>query len=94
MDQPLGFTTFGDSCLICKLNQSLLWFEAISWAWFGPFSSTLIQFGTTSCKANHFVFSFHSSFGKCIYIVVYVDDIVIIGNDETRIWLLKEHLSQ
>jgi len=48
----------------------------------------------TRCEAYHFVFSVHSSFGKCIYLVVYVDDIVITGDDETGIRQLKEHLSQ
>ena len=34
----------------------------------------------------------HTSPGKCIYLIVYVDDIVITGNDIVDISQLKEHL--
>ena len=30
---------------------------------------------------DHFVFYHHTSTGKCIYLTVYVDDIVITGSD-------------
>ena len=41
---------------------------------------------------NHSVFYHHTSMGHCIYLVVYVDDIVIIGNDQDGIQKLKQHL--
>lgn len=43
-------------------------------------------------EADHSIFYCHSSPNKCVYLVVYVDDIVIIGNDQERISQLKEHL--
>ena len=42
--------------------------------------------------ANHFAFYHHSSTGKCIYLIVYVDDIVITGTDQDGIQKLKQHL--
>ena len=42
--------------------------------------------------SDHSVFSHHTSFGQCIYLIVYVDDIVIIGNDQDGIRKLKQHL--
>jgi len=42
---------------------------------------------------EHYVF-FHSSSTRYIYFVVYVDDNVIISDDETRVWHLKKPLSQ
>ena len=35
--------------------------------------------------ADHSVFYHHSSTGKCIYLIVYVDDIVITGIDQDGI---------
>ncbi|RVW46810.1 Retrovirus-related Pol polyprotein from transposon RE2 [Vitis vinifera] len=42
--------------------------------------------------ANHFVFYHHNSSGQCIYLIVYVDDIVITGSDQNGIQKLKQHL--
>jgi len=70
MAQPPGFLAPGDSRLVCKLQWCLYGFKQSPRAWFGPFSSVLIQFGMTRCEANHSVLYFHSSSGKCIYLVM------------------------
>ena len=44
------------------------------------------------CTTDHSVFYHHSSTGQCIYLIVYVDDIVIIGSDQDSIQKLKQHL--
>jgi len=85
MDQPLGFLSLKDSRLICKLQRSLYDLKQSTRARFGCFSFFLIQFGMTKCEANHSIFSFHSSSSECIYLVIYVDDIFIMDDDETRI---------
>ena len=46
----------------------------------------------THSEVDHSVFNRHSAPGQCIYLVVYVDDIVIIGNDQDGITDLKQHL--
>ncbi|RVW27998.1 Retrovirus-related Pol polyprotein from transposon RE1 [Vitis vinifera] len=43
-------------------------------------------------EADHSVFYHHNSSSQCIYLVVYVDDIVIIGSDQEGIQRLKQHL--
>ena len=35
----------------------------------------------TRSTVDHSVFYHHMSLGQCIYLIVYVDDIVIMGND-------------
>ena len=42
--------------------------------------------------ADHQVFSQLSAQSRCIYLVVYIDDIDIIGNDKDGITDLKQHL--
>ena len=56
------------------------------------FNTVLQQFGMTRSGADHSVFYRHSAQSRCIYLVVYVDDIVITGNDEDGITDLKQHL--
>ena len=46
----------------------------------------------TRNTANHSIFHHHTSSGQCIYLIVYVDDIVITGNDHDCIQRLKHHL--
>jgi len=43
-------------------------------------------------QSDHSVFYHHSSQG-CIYLIAYVDDIVITGSDQQGILQLKQHLS-
>ena len=47
---------------------------------------------TTQSTSNHSVFYHHTSSGHCIYLIVYVDDIVITGSDHDGIQKLKQHL--
>ena len=50
------------------------------------------EFGITRSTSNHFVFYHHISLGQCIYLIVYVDDIVITGSDQDDIQKLKQHI--
>ena len=45
----------------------------------------------TRSTSDHSVFYYHTSSGLCIYLIVYVDDIVIIGIDQDAIRKLKQH---
>ena len=50
------------------------------------------EFGMIRSAADHSVFYHHSSTGKCIYLIVYVDDIVITGSNQDGIQKLKQRL--
>jgi hypothetical protein len=62
-------------------------------AWFGKFSEAVIEFGLQRCQTDHLVFHLHTSAGY-ILLVVYVDDIVITGDDSGGIARLKLFLQQ
>ena len=47
----------------------------------------------TRSEADHLVFYRHSSAG-CIFLVIYVDDIVLTGSDHHGISQVKQHLCQ
>jgi len=47
----------------------------------------------TRSEADHSVFYHHSSVG-CIFLVVYVDDIVLTDSDHDDISQVKQHLCQ
>ena len=47
----------------------------------------------TRSTSDHFVFYHHTSSGQCIYLIVYVDNIVIIDSDHDGIRKLKHLFS-
>ena len=85
MEQPPGFVAQGESGLVCKLRCSLYGLKQSPWAWFGHFSSVVQEFGMFRSEADHSVFYHHNSSSQYIYLVVYVDDIIIIGSDQEGI---------
>jgi len=94
MEEPHGFLGQGGRSLVCKLQKSIYGLKQSPRAWFGRFSKVLQQFGMTRCESDHIVFLKCSSSNQYIYLVVYVDDIVITSDDYERIKALKQHLFQ
>nr|CAN69691.1 hypothetical protein VITISV_026777 [Vitis vinifera] len=92
MEQPPGFVAQGESGLVCRLRRSLYGLKQSPRAWFGHFSSVVQEFGMFCSTADHSVFYHHNSLGQCIYLVVYVDNIVITGSDQDGIQKLKQYL--
>ena len=75
-----------------RLCRSLYDLKQSPRAWFGRFSSVVQEFGMLRSIIDHSVFYHHNSLGHCIYLVVYVDDIVITCSDQNGIQKLKQHL--
>ena len=92
MEQPPGFVAQGESSLVCKLRRSLYGLKQAPRAWFGRFSSVVQEFGMTWSTSDHSVIYHHTSSRQCIYLSVYVDNIVITGNDQDGVRKLKQHL--
>ena len=85
MEQPYGFVAQGESGLICKLCCSLYGLKQSPRASFSQFSSVVQEFGMTRSTVDHSVFYHHTSTGQCIYLIVYVGDIVIRDSDQDGI---------
>ena len=81
MEQPPGFVAHGESGLVCRLRRSLYGLKQSPRPWFGWFSFVVQEFGMTRSTTDDSVFYHHTSSGQCIYLIIYVDDIVITNND-------------
>lgn len=93
MEQPHGFVAQGEcGPVVCRLRKALYGLKQSPRAWFGRFSDTVIKFGLRRSVKDHSVFYRISPTGKRILLVVYVDDILITGDDSTGIDSLKEFL--
>ncbi|KAI0488794.1 hypothetical protein KFK09_028633 [Dendrobium nobile] len=93
MSQPIGFV---DPLLpnhVCLLKKSIYGLKQSPRQWFAKFSNHLIQFGFQSSSADpSLLFYKHDS--KILYILIYVDDILLMGNDEFFIQHLLRDLQQ
>ena len=78
--------------MVCRLRRSLYGLKQSPRAWFGKFSFVVQVFGMTRSIVDHIIFYHHTSLRQCIYLIVYVDDIVIMGNGQDDIQRLKQHL--
>lgn len=83
MTQPPGFES-ADSHLVCKLHKALYGLKQVLRAWFDKFKSALLNLSFGGSKANSSLF-FKFSNSSSMYILVYVDDIIITGSNAKEI---------
>ncbi|RVW24990.1 Retrovirus-related Pol polyprotein from transposon TNT 1-94 [Vitis vinifera] len=88
LEQPPGFVAQGEYGKVCRLKKALYGLKQSPRAWFGKFSKEIQAFGMNKSEKDHSVFYKKSAAG-IILLVVYVDDIVITGNDHAGISDLK-----
>jgi hypothetical protein len=79
MQQPPGFEDARYPSHVCKLQRSIYGLKQSPRAWYARLSQLLHQLGFTSSKADTSLFIFAQD-GVHIYMLVYVDDIVIVGS--------------
>jgi hypothetical protein len=92
MQQPPGFEDARYPSHVCKLQRALYGLEQSPHAWYARLSALLYQLGFVSSKANTSLFIFSQS-GVQIYMLVYVDDIVIAGSTSGAVDGLVRSLS-
>ena len=91
MQQQPGFEDPHHPLHVCKLNQALYRLKQAQRAWFDRLNLFLINLWFSSNTTDPSLFINHSSFGILI-LLLYVDDMVVTGNNPTRIQWLVTHL--
>ncbi|KAM0043325.1 putative RNA-directed DNA polymerase [Helianthus debilis subsp. tardiflorus] len=83
MKIPQGFAKPNDN-RVCKLQKSLYGLKQASRNWYQKFTSSLLEKGFKQTGADHSLFVFKE---KDVFIatLIYVDDVIIVGNDLNRI---------
>jgi hypothetical protein len=76
MKQPLGYEDKTLPHHICKLDKSLYGLKQAPRAWYSRLSTKLIDLGFKSLKADTSLF-FYQKGGVYIYVLIYVDDLII-----------------
>lgn len=84
MSQPPGFVDPRRPDFVCKLHRSLYGLKQAPRAWFHRLSSFLLSHGFTASKSDASLF-IHCRSSTRIYILVYVDDILLTSNCSSSI---------
>ena len=92
MTLPPGFARQGET-RVCKLDKSIDGLKQASHQWFAKFSKTLHNAGFSQLRADYSLFT--KTIGtSSTFVLVYVDDIIVIGNDSSTIQQLKDFLAK
>jgi len=80
MKQPEGFTVRGEEELVCNLKKSLYDLKQSPRMRYHKFDTYIQQLGFTRGQADHCVYS--NKVGEhFIYVVLYVDDMLLVGDN-------------
>ena len=94
MDAPPGFENTIGAGKVCKLKKSLYGLKQSPRAWFEKFTRSICSKGFHQSQGDHTLFFKHGDNGKITALAVYVDDIILMGNDENEARRLKEELNK
>lgn len=90
LQQPDGFKK---SISVCKLNRSLYGLKQASRMWNERFNEFTVKLGFKRCLSDQCLYIKNEK-GVVCYILLYVDDLLIISNDLNRIKVINQLLSK
>ncbi|VVA28366.1 PREDICTED: Retrovirus-related Pol poly from transposon, partial [Prunus dulcis] len=91
MDIPPGYNTT-QTGTVCRLRKALYGLKQSPRAWFGRFTMAMKNNGFKQCNSDHTLFLKHRK-GKVTALIIYVDDMIITGNDKQEISQLQDYLA-
>ncbi|GJU03398.1 putative RNA-directed DNA polymerase [Tanacetum coccineum] len=82
-----------DETRVCKLKRLIYDLKQASRNWYHKFTKSLVGLGYKQSKANHSLFIYKNG---DIYVasLIYVDDVILVGNDTKWIERTKTHLDK
>ena len=90
MGIPLGYEETWQKNQVGRLKKSLYGLKQSPLAWFERFTKSMLDRGYSQSQGNHTL----SSIEKVTGLIVYVDDIIVIGDDHEGILELKVYLEK
>ncbi|VVA38326.1 PREDICTED: poly, partial [Prunus dulcis] len=93
MLQPLGFVDSNFPSHVCKLRKALYGLKQAPRAWYKKLSSFLLSHAFTKTLSDASLFIYHHGFA-IIYFLVYVDDLIVIGNNSSTLSKFLHDLAQ
>jgi hypothetical protein len=92
MKQLEGFVVKGNKDLVCKLKKSLYGLKQSPRMWYQKFDTYILGLGFVRSRDDHCVYSKKVG-NHFIYVFLYVDDMLLVGNNMDVIKEVKSQLS-
>eukprot|EP00253_Pinus_taeda_P004954 PITA_04954 len=92
MEQREGFIGKGKKGLVCRLKKGLYGLKQAPRQWYKKFDSFMLEHGFQRLEAHHCVYVKRYDQGKYIILLLYVDEMLIVGHDKNKINRLKKYL--
>ena len=92
MEQPVGFVAKGQEHKVCKLLRSIYGLKQSSRQWYLKFHQAIISYDFTMIDEDHCVYVKVSK-NKFVILSLYVDDILLAGNDKEYLLTMKAWFS-
>ena len=93
MSQPPGFVDKDNPKAVCKLRKAIYGLKQAPRAWYNELRTFLLQSGFNNSLADASLFVYNKN-GVYLYMLVYVDDIIITGSSPPHIDRFITSLSQ
>ena len=93
MEQPHGFEVDGKEDHVCLLKKSLYGLKQSPRQWYKRFDSFMLGHGYTRSMYDSCVYFRKLTDGSFIYLLLYVDDMLIAAKNLSEIHILKMQLS-
>ena len=91
MDPPQGFTL--EEGKVCRLKKALYGLKQSPRAWFGRLSHAMEEYGFKQASADHTLF-YKRNYNDITVLLVYVDDMIVTGNNKEEIENLRSYLAK
>ena len=92
MRQPPGYSVAGKEELVCKLDRSIYGLKQAARVWNATIKKVLIGLGFQQSEADACLFSMQLSNGERIYLLIYVDDMILVCRNGDHIEAVEEAL--
>ena len=93
MKIPPVYEESGDTSKLYRLRKAFYGLKQSPRAWFSKFTQTIRMLGYKQYSADQILFFQHFKTGGVMILIVYVDDIIIIGNNTEEATKLEKHLT-
>ncbi|CAH9133855.1 unnamed protein product, partial [Cuscuta epithymum] len=90
MKPPPGFLSSRPG-QVCRLKKSLYGLRQAPRCWFAKLTASLKQYGFRQSYSDYSLFTMHQGSAQ-LYVLIYVDDLIIAGNDCGAISRFKSYL--